>query len=70
MTSASTQFEKASEMIASDFEDALAGIHGNELFTFRTLTTIARDNVEFAGVISKTVVKHIQDVGELTPIDE
>ncbi|KAI9669900.1 MAG: hypothetical protein M1831_006935 [Alyxoria varia] len=61
MSPASPQAERVSDLIASDFKDALAGIQGNDLLTFRTLTTIARDNVEYAGVISQTVIKHIQE---------
>ncbi len=51
-----------SDEVAADYRDALEDLHTNDRFAIANLTMIAKENIEHAQAIARTLTLHIKKV--------
>ncbi len=56
-------YEDNAAALAEDYRDALEGLTVNSRVEIQNLTTIARDNTEFAHTIAEVLQDHVKEVG-------
>lgn len=59
-----------SDEVAGDYRDALDDLITNDRFQIANLTMIAKENIEHAEAISRTLTLHIKKVGNTLRNDE